>query len=201
MNQLKQRLLMPLVLIVLTLVLSLCCAFTTVPAVASSTDTLSDEEIQARFEEIAAIYTVGDVLSEEDAEFMLTYGSTQSGARTTATVDETVTKYGTTVTLTGTVWHTGFLSYNYGGDLTAQVTSGSTPQEMTLTISCQAFSLNSEELLSVVYSGEVSHSVTDSKTLNMDKSNNYYGYTLIYVLDTQLDVTTASGDGFTVNAS
>lgn len=86
-------------------------------------------------------------------------------------------------------------------DLTAQVTSGSTSQEMTLTVSCQVFSLNSEELLSVVYSGKVSHSVTDSKTLNMDKSNNYYEYTLIYVLDTQLDVTTASGDGVTVNAS
>lgn len=35
----------------------------------------------------------------------------------------------------------------------------------------------------------------------MSKSKNYSGVTAVYVINTQLDVTTASGNGFTINAS
>lgn len=183
--------------------LALCLAAFVVPARAGSQLDLTSEEVSARFAEIGEKYDVGGVLSEEDAEFVWAYGSSLAdvpAACATATVSETATAYGTTVTLKGTVWHTGTYTYNFGGNLTGTVTSGSTPQEMTITVTCQSYGLVGTSTV-VMYSGSVTHTTTGSKTVSMNKSANYTGVALIYSINTTLDVTTSSGYGFTVNAS
>lgn len=170
---------------------------------ADSSDELTVEEISARLQQIGKSYEVGEVLSEDDADFVWKYGinpASKPVTRGSTTINEQSTQYGTTATLTGTVWHDGTFNYNFGGNVTGRVISGPTPQSMTVTVSCQSYGLVGSSTV-LTYSDNVSQTSYNSTSVSMNKSKNYSGVAAIYVINTQLDVTTASGNGFTINAS
>ena len=167
--------------------------------------------ISTEYKRIFQSYEVGDILADEDSEFVKTYlikdqllnplYDVVSGAdRTTGDVNETDSQFGTSVSLTGTVWHTGTFNYNFGGRLNGYVTSGPVPKNMTITVSCMAWGLEGTQL-GLAYKDQVSHTVYNSKSIYMNKSKNYTGVTAVHSINTSLDVTTASGEGFTVNAN
>lgn len=170
---------------------------------AETASELTAREINERLQQIGESYEVGEALNEEDADFVWEYGvipDSQPVTRTSASINEQSTQYGTTATLTGTVWHDGTFNYNFGGNVTGRVISGPTPQSMTVTVSCQSYGLVGSSTV-LTYSDNVSQTSYNSTVVNMNKSKNYSGVAAIYVINTQLDVTTASGDGFTINAS
>lgn len=155
-------------------------------------------------------YEVDDILTNEDSEFVRNYlikdkllnplHDTVIGSfRTTGNVNESDSQFGTSVTLTGTVWHTGTFNYNFGGRLNGYVTAGPVPKNMTITVYCMAWGLEGSQL-GLAYKDQVSHTVYNSKSIYMNKSKNYTGISAVHSINTSLDVTTASGAGFTVNA-
>ena len=99
--------------------------------------------------------------------------------------------------MTGTVWHNGTYNYNYGGNLTGRVTKGGTPQKMEITVRCQAYGLVGKSTI-LTYDDSVSHASYNSKTVTMNKSQNYSGVSLFYIINTTLDVTCEGGEGFTI---
>ena len=70
---------------------------------------------------------------------------------------------------------------------------------MTITVYCMAWGLEGSQL-GLAYKDQVSHTVYNSKSIYMNKSKNYTGISAVHSINTSLDVTTASGAGFTVNA-
>lgn len=184
------------------------------PAHAEMTDILSHESpsqewVFSEFKRIYNTYEVGDVLTIPDANFVKRYilidefySKIEEGVpsfRTAGNVNEVDTQYGTRVSLKGNVWHTGTFNYNFGGKLTGSVISGPTPKQMKITVYCTAWGLQGSTL-GLAYKDNVSHTVYDSRTIYMNKSKNYTGISAVHSINTSLDVTTASGAGFTVNA-
>ena len=192
------------VLFGVSLVFILTCGFSpSVALAAEPINPVSSNEISDRFAQISESYNVGDTLSEEDAAFVWENGLQDEQpvlTRGSASIYETRTAYGTTAILSGTVWHNGTFNYNFGGNVRGRITSGQTPRQMTVTVTCQAFGLVGSSTV-LQYSDSVTSTSYGSRTVSMSKSKNYSGVTAVYVINTQLDVTTASGNGFTINAS
>lgn len=163
---------------------------------------LTQEQIRDRFIEIGSEYAPGDKLSDDDAAFVWRYTTHDDGVRvlrTSANVNVSGSGYGTSVSLKGTTWHNGTFNYNFGGNLTGTVTAGPVPKKMTVTVYCQSYGIVGSSTV-LLYSDSVSHTSYNSKTVKMNKSKNYSGVAAFYAINAQIDVTTAAGSGFTVNA-
>lgn len=189
----------------LLLALAICLsALAPQPVSAREDNSLSLEQISAQLIEISTSYQVGDVLSDEDAAFVKAHALSANDAnlqpRGSASVYETRTAYGTSARLSGTVWHNGSFNYNFGGNLTGTITSGATPRSMTVTVFCQSYGIVGSSTV-LTYSDSVSQTSQNSRSVSMSKSKNYSGVAALYMINSQLDVTTSSGNGFTINAS
>ncbi len=182
-------------------VLGLClglCVFCPKDALASS---IAMPQTQSELMDyISSKYEVGDALSPEDANLVKQASvAAQNASRESKGVNETRTAYGTTALMYGSVWHNGTFNYNFGGNLTGKITAGSTPRSMTLTVRCQSYGLVGGSTV-LTYDDSVSQTSSNSKSVSMSKSKNYSGVAAVYIINTSLDVTTANGQGFTVNA-
>lgn len=165
----------------------------------ASTATTPKDRIEL-MDYISSKYEVGDVLTPEDAELVRqASAASQNVRRDSKSVNETRTAYGTTALMCGNVWHNGTFNYNFGGNLTGKITAGSTPKSMTLTVRCQSYGLVGGSTV-LTYDDSVSQTSSNSKSVSMNKSKDYSGVAAIYIINTSLDVTTANGQGFTVNA-
>lgn len=174
---------------------------------------LSQSEIAARFEQIANTYSVGEELSEGDALFVRQYGTRPDirslsstgiaplAVRGSVNINASRTMYGVTATLTGNAWHNGTFVYTWGATLTGRVTSGATPRQMTVSATLQAFGVTSSGGLIPVYTNTLSNTSYNSKVVQMSSSDSYAGVIIVYYVNTQLDVTTASGSAFTVESN
>lgn len=163
---------------------------------------LSQEQIVVRFDELYDKYDPGDVITGEDAKFIEMYTMNAQSPQTraqdqTRSFNQTKTQYGTTVRFSGNFWHKGTFEYNYGGNMNATVTSGSTPKSMTIRVNCQAYGIVSGGYV-VAYEGNVSHTANNTKSTSMNKSKSYSGVVVLYYVNASLDVTTAGGQGFNI---
>ena len=119
-------------LVVATILGLMCLLFTPNYALASEfpeNENLTEAEIQERFREIRTSYEVGEEFSASDANFVLQYATNPNAqlARGSSSFSKTKTSNGTTVTMSGTIYHNGTLNYTYGANATITA-SGSTPK-------------------------------------------------------------------------
>ena len=161
------------------------------------------EDQTSKYSSIREKYAVGDIINAEDASYILENGIAPNGSNLTraygsGTFDKTGSNYGTTVRFSGELWHSGIADYTFGGNITASVTSGATPKSMTAYVTCDAYGIQPSGALFLAYSGSVSSSVGNSRTLKMNKSKNYSGFTIVYFMNARVDVVTSSGSSFTV---
>lgn len=170
---------------------------------------LTSYEIDLRFQQIEEKYTVGEELSEEDANFVNQYAIRPQSELEIALqatggskkVNASRTKYGVTAALTGNVWHNGTGTYQWGATLTGKITSGATPKKMKVSAKVQAFGPTGSNGLSLTYTKTLSTTTKNSRTVQMSKSDSYAGLIVAYYVTSQLDVTTASGSEFTVQSN
>lgn len=164
---------------------------------------LTSDDITARFRSIHESYEVGDVLSEDDAEFVHKYAKAdnQIETRLSGSFNQTGSYYGVTANVAGTVWHNAELTgYNFGGNVTGRILSGATPKNMTVTVTCDSFGMVGGETI-LTYKDKVSQTSYNSKTVTMNKSKFYTAGIVLYTINTTLDVTTADGAGFNIAVS
>lgn len=161
---------------------------------------MTKTQVNEKFAEFVDKYDEGDILSEEDAQFVSRY---ENGDITileplmSGSFNRSGSQYGTSVNYWGTVWHNGVITYNFGGNVGATVTSGATPRSMTAIVTCQSFGAIAGGYV-IVYEGSVDHTVTYSRNLNMNKSANYTGLAAVQYVTARLDVVTSGGQAFTV---
>lgn len=177
---------------------------------ATENKALTPYEIQYQLEKIGNSYHQGDVLSEEDADFIARYAprvdfsemlfSSFELTSSQGSIYGSRNVYGVSAEIYGNIWHTGTFNYNFGGNVTGRIISGQTPKKMKLIISCQSYGLvGGSTVLS--YSDSVTNEASYSRTISMSKSKNYSGVAAFYVVQATLDVTTSNGNAFTINAN
>lgn len=179
---------------------SLCVAFS--PAAfassASADEALTEAQIQQRLDEINSSYEIGEAFSQEDEDFVLRY-ATNPHSRATQSFSVTKTKYNTTVSVSGSIYHTGTIAYSYGGDIAVNKTKGQTPKKYKVTVSCVAYGIVGSEGVGKIYDGSVSASKSNADTFNANLNEDYGGVMVAYDLSAKVVVTTSSGDVFTIS--
>lgn len=174
---------------------------------------LTRNDITSRIRAINETYTVGELLSDEDAAFILKYGNRygqvqkspmQSFAAATGQdgrLKISGSKYGNTIRGTGTLfYHENGFWKSYGSDATIKVTSGTTPKSMKLTVSCVTYGMVGESSIAQTYNGSVSASCKNKKTFYCNPQEQFHAFALTYSVSAKLSVTTASGNVFTLLA-
>ena len=179
-------------------------AFTT-PAWADSypeNENLSSQEITDRFKLIDASYEVGEAFSEVDADFVLRYGMKPVNGdvyRASQNFNVSGSGYGTSINATGSLYHNGVVpSYSYGGNVNINTTYGPTPKNLKLTIHCTSYGIIGSGGVGIIYNDEVSASKSWSSSFSASPSRSYSGYMVSYSVYGWVDVTTSSGNFFTV---
>lgn len=176
----------------------------------NESEQLSQAQITQRLMEIDSSYDVGEPFSAEDAAFVLAYASRaddveSSGAdsnspRGSHTFTVSGTKYGTTVTASGNLYHNGVTpSYTYGGNVTIRTTAGSTPKRLKLTVHCTSYGIVGENGFGKIYDGQVSASKKNAKTFKASPKRTYSGFMNLYSVYGWVDVTTSNGNFFTIS--
>ena len=142
---------------------------------------LTEEEISKRFDIIDSTYKVGEKFSDKDAEFIVHYAESKPNARvlTTKSFNKTKTRYNVTVTIKGSLRHTGgILNHSYGGSFYADVTKGSHVASLKNVITHKAYGLVGD---SGTYIGIVHDSSTSSQTSSSWKPNLTSGKRDLYI--------------------
>ena len=181
---------------------------------------LTKEEIVNRFDVINNKYGIGEVFSDEDAEFVLLY-SNQGGIKSKESTttfklrngaygvpqrfSKKVTKYGLDVQLSGSVKFDviGFIKnkYRYSGDYYTKCTN-SHLAKMTSKITCVAYGLLGEGGIGKVYDGSKDGATrTTPGTVYTDthRDISVFGHTISYV-NVKATFTTKNGSILTVSA-
>ncbi len=167
-------------------------------------ESLSQEAIRARIQVINEKYSVGELLSDEDASFILKYGSRSGALQTRGTegrLNISGSKYGTSIVGTGSLYYRedGFWK-TYGSDATIRATSGGTPKSMKLTISCVTYGVLGEGGVVQTYNDSVSASCSNKSVFSCNPQERFWATAVTYAVSAKLDVTTASGNYFTLLA-
>lgn len=171
----------------------------------SEWDYLTEDEIRFRIQIINKSYSVGELLSDEDAAFILRFGTKPNAPQTRGQegrLNIRGSRYGNTISGTGSLYYRedGFWK-TYGSDATIRVTAGSTPKSMKLTISCVTYGVLGEGGLVQTYNDSVSASCSNKSVFYCNPQDRFWATAVTYALSAKLDVTTASGNYFTLLAS
>lgn len=165
-------------------------------------ENLSSEEVADRFALIDSSYEVGEAFSEVDADFVLRYGKKPTNGevyRASQNFNVSGSGYGTSINATGSLYHNGVApSYSYGGNVNINTTSGPTPKNLKLTIHCTSYGIIGSGGVGIIYNDEVSASRAWSSSFSAAPSRSYSGYMVSYSVYGWVDVTTSSGNFFTV---
>mgnify|MGYP004692059681 CR=1 FL=1 len=164
-------------------------------------DNLSEQLIRDRFSQINSSYAIGEEFTAEDADFVLRYGVT---ANTPSLLDSrsftmSGSGYGTTVNVSGNVYHNGTFSYSYGANAWVNKTYGPTPRSMTLTVHCTSYGVVGSGGIGIIYNDSVSYTGSNTNSFNASPSRTYSGVMTSYIVETWVDVTTSSGNFFTIH--
>ena len=167
-------------------------------------DNLTSEQITERFREINASYEIGEAFSDSDADFVERYATPSNEpviqTRGSSSFSKSGSKSGTTVKISGSIYHEGTFNYKYGANVTVKTTGGSTPQKMKFTVHCTAYGLVGSGGIAIVYNDGVSHTVKNTRSFTASPSRTYTAVTSFHVVECWLDVTTANGSFFTISA-
>lgn len=171
----------------------------------------SEEDIRARLRAIDDSYHVGELLSEDDAEFVLAYGTRSQGRQrvlggggailrdTQQALNISGTKYGTAVKATGTIYYrVDGLYKTYGANATITVSKGGAPKSMKLTVSCVTYGILGEGGVVQTYNGSVNASCQNKTLFKCNPQGSFYASAVIYSVTSKLDVTTKDGNFFTL---
>lgn len=161
---------------------------------------LTEQEVQDRFREINSTYDIGEAFNASDAEFVLTYGINPDSpsTRDSKYFHTSGTGSGTTVQASGTLYHNGTFNYTYGGNITISKSNGPTPRNLKLTVHCTAYGPVGSGGVGIIYNDGVSTSEANSAYFSASPSRTYSGVMTVYSLEAWVDVTTASGNMFTI---
>ena len=164
-------------------------------------DNLSSSEISERFHSINATYQVGEEFNDSDADFVLRYGKKPSSIALYGSDQFNISGSGsgTTVKASGTLYHNGTFQYTYGGNVTITKTAGPTPKKLTLTVHCTSYGVVGSGGVGIIYNDGVSASKSNASTFVASPSRTYTGYMTVYSVEAWVDVTTSSGNFFTVH--
>lgn len=195
-----------LVLFGITALALSCIGFLTTPIAHASqfpeNDNLSDIAIKDRFHQINTGYEVGEEFSASDADFVNRYAQKPDSPMPLATQNFSVSGRspdGTTVSAYGNLYHNGTISYSYGGNVTVNKTAGSTPRSMTLTVHCTSYGIVGSGGVGIIYNDGVSHTANWVNSFYASPSRTYAGVMTAYSVEGWIDVTTASGNFFTIH--
>lgn len=180
---------------------SMCAALSPLAAAVesrSAEEPLTEAQIQQRLDEINSSYEIGEAFSQEDEDFVLQY-ATSPRSRASQSFSVTKTYSNTTVSVSGSIYHTGTISYSYGGDIAVKKTKGKTPQKYKVTVSCVAYGVVGSDGVGKIYDGSVSASKSNADTFNANLSEDYAGVMVAYDLSAKVRVTTSTGDVFTIS--
>lgn len=163
---------------------------------------MTDQEILQHLRSINDKYDVGEPFEAEDATFVLNHATNPNDPVPYGThnVNMSGGLYGTNVTVTGSVYHNGTVTYTYGGTLVAKKTSGSTPKKYVTSIRCTSYGIAGSGGVIKIYDDKVTATKLNSNSFTANLSESYVGYMFSYALDPSVVVTTPSGDVFTVRA-
>lgn len=172
-------------------------------SVVEATEAVSEKAVQERLDLINSKYEVGELFNDEDEAFVKTYASqvnaVASAAADTSSFEKTVSKYGTTVKAKGTIFHKGFGSYTYGGDVSVKKIKGKTPKKYKVTISCTAYGVIGSQGVGIIYNGSTSASKKNSDTFKTSLSEGYIGAQVAWSVSCKVRVRTAAGDVFVIS--
>ncbi|QKE74757.1 hypothetical protein HPK19_19340 [Arthrobacter citreus] len=173
---------------------------------------LGNAQQELRYNEINAVYGVGETLAPEDAEFIQAYGQNFDDLNaadiqeqsldysilndTSASFSEGKTFHGVTVSFKGKLYTSnGWTNQSYRGDVTSKITAGgSKVNRIKNVITHVGYGATGLKSVGKIYSGSTSNTTTSSTTLYTDKTVKYtavevYGYTNAYT-----EVTTDDGE-------
>lgn len=164
-------------------------------------DNLSEQQIKDRFSQINSSYAVGEEFSAEDTDFVLRYGIS---AKTPSLLDSrgftmSGSGYGTTVSVSGNVYHNGTFNYTYGANAWVNKTYGGTPRAMTLTVHCTSYGVVGSGGVGIIYNDSVSYTGSYTNSFSASPSRTYSGVMTTYIVEVWVDVTTSTGNFFTVH--
>lgn len=188
------------------LVLALMMCFSILPVTAHASEAPqqvssgSYEAIRARIREINDAYDLYEPMSEEDAKFIQTYASSMSTVQTRGSSGFNWTKSadGTTVNVSGNVYHNGTFSYTWGANMSVSTTSGSTPRSMVAKVRCVGYGVSGSGY-GKIYDRTLSRTWTNTRSFFYGPSASYSAVSAVYTVDAWVDVTTSGGSFFTVN--
>lgn len=164
----------------------------------------SQEEVAARLRVINESYSVGELLSDSDAAFVLQYAPRAGSLNTRGTegsLNISGSKYGTTIQGSGSLYYRedGFWK-TYGSDAVIRATTGGAPRSMTLNISCVTYGILGDGGLVQTYNGSVSASCQNKSVFYCNPQDQFWAIAVFYSVSASLDVTTASGNHLTLLA-
>lgn len=169
-------------------------------AFASEGGVLSRAQIAARFEEIRNNYSVGDELSEVDAEFVSQYATSQQittrGIGGNSSFNMSASTVDAYVIAQGYAYHNGFFNYTYGADVSVAQQSGGTPQWMEFSVTCDTYGFLQNGESTYLGTHTCSHRVDGQNSFYANLSDGYIGYTVYWNLTLRLAGVSAGGNFF-----